>query len=170
MELGHVGAGSFLRKRWAEGSLEDQIRLTRVYSTEIAALKEYVEDLYRLDDDYDSMVNIEQGVASLLKNEQLATPFFILDAGKRIGYVILTRYHSVEKGGLTIYIDELYVEEAHRRQGTGSAILKQIVEIARAEGAKALWAQAEPYNTAAESFFLDQGFRPNTNKNFEMGL
>lgn len=149
---------------------EKDIRLTRVYPSEIEALKTYVAALYEHDEDYDSMVNIGEGVTSLLRNENLATPYFITRSVERIGYVILTKYHSVEKGGLTMYIDELYVEEQFRRQGVGKQILNRILEISRAAGAKHLWAQAEPYNDAACRFFESQGFRKNPNLNFEMPL
>ncbi len=147
-----------------------EIHLVRVHSTELVALKDYIEALYKHDDDYDSMVNIEAGVRSLMKNEVLATPYFIKRGEERIGYVILTRYHSVEKGGLTIYIDELYVESQFRRSGIGKVIMDQILSIAREQGAKHLWAQTEPYNQAAQAFFMSLNFRPDPNKNFELPL
>ena len=147
--------------------MEIEIRLVRVYATELDALRNYIEALYHHDKDFESMVNIEEGVRSLLKNDMLATPFFIKSSEDRIGYVILTRYHSVETGGLTIYIDELYVEDRFRRGGIGRAIMVQILEIARAQGAKTLWAQTEPHNQPAQAFFTSQGFRVNPYINFE---
>jgi GNAT superfamily N-acetyltransferase len=147
-----------------------EIRLLRVYPAELENLKEYVQALYAYDEDFDAMVNIEDGVKSLLRQENLATAYFIMLEGERIGYVILTRYHSVEKGGLTFYIDELYVEEVFRRKGVGAKIIEKIFDIARIEGAKGLWAQAEPYNKAAQEFFIAQGFQVNPYLNFEMTL
>lgn len=146
------------------------VSLFKVHATELDTLREYVEALYRHDDDFESMVHIEEGVKSLLKNESLATPYFIKRGEERIGYVILTKYHSVEKGGLTIYIDELYVEERHRRQGIGAAIMNEIREIARSQGAKTLWAQSEPHNQAAQTFFTSQGFQVSSYINFELPL
>lgn len=151
-------------------SVNQEVKLVRVNSTEMTALREYIEALYRHDEDYDSMVHIEEGVKSLLRNEVLATPYFIKSGPERVGYVILTRYHSVEKGGLTIYIDELYVEPQFRRQGVGSDIMARIREIAKDQGAKALWAQTEPFNDAAQAFFTNEGFQVNTYKNFELPL
>lgn len=150
--------------------MSTDLRLVRVYTTEMEALKQYIEALYRHDEDYDSMVNIEEGVKSLLKNEALATAYFIKRQEEKIGYVILTKYHSVEKGGLTVFIDELYVETRFRRQQIGKSILDKVLEIARGMGAKTLWAQAETYNTAAQQFFKSQGFQPNTYLNFERPL
>lgn len=142
----------------------------RVYATEMDALKTYIEALYTHDEDFEAMIHIEEGVNSLLRNEQLATAYFIERTDQRVGYVILTKYHSVEKGGLTIYIDELYVEDRFRRGGIGGQIMEQIMKVSREMGAKTLWAQTEPYNKAAQSFFNNHGFRPNQYLNFERPL
>lgn len=146
------------------------IKLFRVHATEMEALKEYIEALYCHDEDFDAVVYIEDGVKSLLRNENLATPYFIKRGDERIGYVILTRYHSVEKGGLTIYIDELYVEKDFRRHGIGRVIMTEILTLAKSEGARTLWAQTEPHNEAAQSFFVSQGFKENRYRNYERPL
>ncbi len=146
---------------------ENKVELWRVYPAEQQALKEYVEALYEHDDQRDSLINISEGVESLLRNEALATPYFIGQGSERVGYVILTRYHSVKRGGLTIFIDELFVEPKRRRGGIGRQIMKAIIQIAQQEKAKAMWAQTEPFNEAAQAFFLGQGFRPDGQKSFE---
>ena len=146
------------------------IKLTRVYSSEMDTLREYIEALYKHDEDFEAVINIEEGVKSLLRNESLATPYFINMAEERVGYVILTRYHSVEKGGLTIYIDELYVEDRYRKKGIGGKVMEEIMQLARTLGAKTLWAQTETYNKAAQSFFKGHGFRQNPYLNFERPL
>jgi GNAT superfamily N-acetyltransferase len=166
MELERIG--SLERPATAPGA--DNVRLLRVYASEIEALKSYVAALYEHDEDFEAMKYIEEGVTSLLRNPELATAYFIDVAGTRVGYVILTRYHSVERGGLTIYIDELFVEPDKRRQGIGRRILSRIVEIAKASGARGLSAQAETWNTAAQEFFLKQGFSLNPYRHFERML
>lgn len=147
-----------------------EVSLVKVHPGEMDFLREYVEALYAHDEAFDSMVYIEDGVKSLLRNEVLATAYFIRSGEERVGYVILTRYHAVDKGGLTIFIDELYVEEPARRSGVGGAVMAKITEIAQREGARALSVQAEPYNKAAHSFFAGHGFQPNPNLNFERPL
>lgn len=147
------------------------IQLNRVFPSEIQKLKDYVAELYQHDEkDAAPFKNIEAGVTSLMRNEHLATPYFISEEGQRMGYVILTKYHSVEKGGLTIYIDELYVEEKRRRNGIGSEIFPRILDIARQEGAKTLWAQVERHNLPAQAFFTSHGFVVDPNINFERPL
>lgn len=150
--------------------MNSPIKLSRVYSTEMDTLKEYIEALYQHDEDFESMIHIEEGVKSLLRNEQLATPYFIQMGDERVGYVILTKYHSVEKGGLTIYIDELYVEDRYRKKGIGGRVMEEVLQMARMLGAKTLWAQTETYNKSAQSFFKGHGFRQNLYLNFERPL
>jgi GNAT superfamily N-acetyltransferase len=149
---------------------KQDVRLLKVYSSEWETLKEYVEALYAHDEDFDAMVNIEDGLKHMLRNENLATAYFIHEGSERVGYVILARYLSVEKGGLTFFIDELYVEESFRRHGIGKRIMEKIFDIARIEGAKALWVQTETFNKAAQEFFRGQGFTSNSYLNFERPL
>ena len=150
--------------------LQAPIELIKVSLQESELLKDYIEALYRFEEDYEAIVNIEEGLKSLFKNEALATPYFIKQGPEKIGYLILTRYHSVEKGGLTVYIDELYVEERFRRRGVGKTILDQVVSIAQKEKAKALWANTEHNNEGSQRFFKSAGFRQNRYLNFERAV
>lgn len=54
------------------------IKLTRVYSSEMDTLREYIEALYKHDEDFEAVINIEEGVKSLLRNESLATPISLI--------------------------------------------------------------------------------------------
>ena len=151
-------------------SFENPIELVKVTPKESVLLQDYIEALYRFEGDFESIVNIEEGLKSLFRNEALATPYFIKQGTEKIGYLILTRYHSVEKGGLTIYIDELYVEERFRRRGVGKTILDEVIKIAQREKAKALWANTEHNNPGAQQFFKTAGFRQNRYLNFERAV
>jgi ribosomal protein S18 acetylase RimI-like enzyme len=115
-------------------------------------------------------VNIEEGVKSLLRNEALATAYFIQKGDAQMGYCILTKYHSVEKGGLTIFIDELYVRADYRRRGIGGEILSEIKTRAKEMGAKHLWVQTEPHNVEAQKFFESRGFSLNPYRSYEYPL
>lgn len=150
--------------------VDNEVRLVRVYALELDQLMRYIEALYEHDDHHDAMVNIKQGVESLMRNEALANAYFIKRKEDKIGYVLLTRYHSVKKGGVTIYIDELYVEPQHRRKGIGKHIMAEILEIARGENARTVWAQTELFNEAAQGFFRTQGFREVPSKFFELPI
>lgn len=151
-------------------TLNDDIRLTQVHAPDANSLKELVGALFSQAGDYDALVNIEEGVNSLLKSESLTTAYFIILNGSRVGYIILSRYHSVEKGGLILFIDEIYVEEQYRRQGLGHVVMERITEIAKLEKAKALGAHTEQANLAGQTFFSQHGFMVDPYINFERPL
>lgn len=150
--------------------MKQEVRLIKVNSSETETLKDYIQELYTFESKSEEMKNIEAGVRSLMKNEAMAAPFFIKLGDERVGYVILTKYHSVEKGGLTVFIDELFVDEKARRHGIGKKVMPEIIEIAKGWGAKTLWAQTEHYNEAAQAFFRHEGFVRNRNYNYEKPL
>ncbi len=146
------------------------VRLVRVFPQEWQALKEYVIALYQHDDKVDSLIHIEDGVKNVFRYPHLVTPYFIKQGMEKLGYVLLTRYHSIEKGGLIFFIDEFYIERSSRRQGVGRVILKQIEVIARGEGMKAISVHVGPFNEGAKSFFEGQGFSLDLKRNFLLAL
>ena len=146
------------------------VRLVRVFPQEWQTLKEYVVALYQYDEKFDSLIHVEDGVKSLFRYPQLVSPYFIKNGMERLGYVILTRYHSIEKGGLIFFIDELYIEHPFRRNGIGRIAMKQIFEMAREEGIRALSVQVEPLNEGSKIFFEQHGFRLEQNRNFFLPL
>lgn len=146
------------------------VRLVPVASKQLDALKVYVEALYEMDEEFDSMVNIDAGLQEVMRNESMATAYFISQGDKRVGYVILSRFVSVDRGGLGIYIDELYVEEHHRRQKIGHDIMEQILKVATEANARVIWAKTEPSNLPAQAFFTHHGFVVDPQINFERPL
>lgn len=149
---------------------EKKVRLVSVRHSEIDFLKDYISKLYRDDGDEEALVCLESGLQDLMKNPEIAIPYFIYLDEQRIGYVLLIRYPSVEKGGMILFIDELFVEPAHRGGGIGGVILDQIKELAKDLGVKTLWAQAEYYNEGAIHFFKKHGFKKNQHVNFEFPI
>jgi len=53
----------------------------------------------------------------------------------------------------------LHVSDGHRRQGIASRLYKEVVRLARDDGATALYVSATPSGSAV-GFYLDQGFQP----------
>ncbi len=146
------------------------LRLSEARESEIDTLSDYIAELYQQSDELESLVNIQDGVQTLMRQPSLATAYFIMKGSDRIGYVILTRYLSVKKGGLVFFIDELFVDPEYRKKGVGSKILEEVVAIARDRGARVLWVQVEPQNESAIRFFTHRGFKEILPKHFEYPL
>lgn len=78
-----------------------------------------------------------------------------------IGYVRLAmtkQNQSGEKNIKTMYIVELCVEEAYRRQGFGLTMMEDVRALAKAFGCDDLRLQVYPQNDEAVSFFQKSGF------------
>lgn len=70
-----------------------------------------------------------------------------------IGYV--TAFPSYETGHAQrgAYVGDLFVADAHRRQGLGRALLAAVAARAAEQGASYLWWVAQPRNTEAHAFY-----------------
>ena len=80
------------------------------------------------------------------------------EGGARVGYALLIAFYSNEWGGLTCELDELYVQEAYRGRGLGSALFAQIA--GGAFGAfEAITLIATPDNARARRLYERSGFR-----------
>lgn len=73
-----------------------------------------------------------------------------------VGYVLLSLTWSNEGGGLTIWVEELYVSDATRRQGVGKALLQAVHE--RWPEAMRFRLEVEPSNTDAMRLYTANGY------------
>jgi len=57
-----------------------------------------------------------------------------------------------------LYVDELYVLQAYRRQGVGRALFEQLSRLARDQGLAGLRLLVRPENESARRFYQSLGF------------
>lgn len=93
----------------------------------------------------------------------LGSPHFIALAALRYGAVIggLCAYElpKFEQARSEIYIYDLAVTEAHRRQGVATALIGALRGIARARGAWVIYVQADPPDAPAVALYTRLGRR-----------
>jgi ribosomal protein S18 acetylase RimI-like enzyme len=75
-----------------------------------------------------------------------------------VGYIYLAFYFSIEFGGKTAFIDELFILPEHRGQGIGSEIISLAEEQCRRLKLKALHLESERTNQRATALYLKLGF------------
>ena len=68
--------------------------------------------------------------------------------GVRAGFVTAVEMRHPDKG-LEVFVYELGLDEAYRRQGVASALLDALDDLAVHLGATGCWTVTEPHNTAA---------------------
>ena len=79
--------------------------------------------------------------------------------GEPVGVLLANQIVSVEKGGETLWIEELYVIPEARRTGVARAILGYVVEEARQQALRALDLEVVRTQAAAFALYRAAGFR-----------
>ena len=79
--------------------------------------------------------------------------------GKPVGVLLANQIVSAEKGGETLWIEELYVIPEARRTGVARAILSYVVEQARQRALRALDLEVVRSQAAAFALYRAAGFR-----------
>jgi len=100
--------------------------------------------------------------SSLLKNQKLGAAWILLVEDSAVGYVVLTVCFSMESGGLTGFIDDLFVRREHRRSGLGQAALEAVFDECRRRGVRTLQVVVGQNNEKAVRLYTRHGFQPPT--------
>jgi len=106
------------------------------------------------------------------ETEKLSQVFCRILADEQYGFVLVARLHSeivavayvvtilsVEHGGRTGWLEELYVTPNQRQRGIGSALLKGVIKLVRQLGLVALDLEVDADHQRAESLYARFGFR-----------
>lgn len=103
--------------------------------------------------------HFEQGFDEMMRSDVYVQGYMLVCDGNNVGYCVTTKTYSVEAGGITIWIDELFVLEKYRSKGLGRELFKYIEE----NGDKKLRRirlEVELENGRAISLYKKMGFEP----------
>jgi GNAT superfamily N-acetyltransferase len=76
-----------------------------------------------------------------------------------VGLAYVSFIWALEHGGLSAWLEELYVVPAERDHGVGRRLLDAAIELARRTGCAAVDLEVETAHTRAENLYLRAGFR-----------
>jgi ribosomal protein S18 acetylase RimI-like enzyme len=94
---------------------------------------------------------LEDALRRLLGDPSLGGVWLVEDDGV-IGYAIVAFSYDLEFGGRDSYLTELWIDEAQRGRGAGSAALELVLDAVRARGIRALHLQVRPENPARKLY------------------
>lgn len=103
--------------------------------------------------------HFEQGFDEMIRSDVYVQGYMLVCDGNNVGYCVTMKTYSVEAGGITIWIDELFVLEEYRSKGLGRELFKYIEE----NGDKKLRRirlEVELENGRAISLYKKMGFEP----------
>lgn len=103
--------------------------------------------------------HFEQGFDEMMRSDVYVQGYMLVCDGNNVGYCVTMKTYSVEAGGITIWIDELFVLEEYRSKGLCRELFKYIEE----NGDKKLRRirlEVELENGRAISLYKKMGFEP----------
>ena len=90
--------------------------------------------------------------------------------GLAVGFAVMPFTWTVEFGGLSAWLDELYVIPELREHGLGTKLLLAAMEVVRAEGCIAMDLEVDTDHARVASLYLRNGFRALPRKRFARRL
>jgi GNAT superfamily N-acetyltransferase len=90
--------------------------------------------------------------------------------GLAVGFAVLPFTWTVEHGGLSAWLDEVYVIPELREHGVGTKLLLVAMEVVRADGCIAIDLEVDADHARVESLYLRYGFRLLPRKRFARRL
>lgn len=109
--------------------------------------------------DPDDLLTVERVARDLIEDRTTIVMVAEDSDGTLIGYA--TGHQTYETGYAEhgLYVGDLYVAPAQRRQGVGRALLAGLARAGHRRGARHLWLTAKEGNTAAHAFYRRLGAR-----------
>ena len=99
---------------------------------------------------------LERMLGDALKDTPLLTGYGFEVDGHLAGYGMVTRSYSTERGGICVWIEDIYIVPQFRGRGIGSAFLEFVQQ--ENPGAVRLRLEAEPENGPAMAAYRKAGF------------
>jgi GNAT superfamily N-acetyltransferase len=81
------------------------------------------------------------------------------DAGRAVGVAALSFVWSLEHGGLSAWLDELFVVPERRGRGIGQSLLEEVRRIARVAGCLGIDLEVQAGHERADHLYERAGFR-----------
>lgn len=141
-----------------EATAEDLGALVdRWYS--LAASVESYDELNKLV--YKDVDDVSEGEFRDRLDAEGLTDYLVVHENETIGYVTLREgHHPSRERSSYLRIVDLYIDEARRNRGHGTAVVECVKEIARDRGCDHLKVSCEWHNEDARRFYRETDFRP----------
>ena len=111
-----------------------------------------------------------EAFTALLADDRLGHVWFIQSDSQDIGYVVVTLCYSMEYGGLSAFVDDLFVRPAFRGAGLGTGALAEVRAFCAAHGVRAIHVETGRENGAAKAVYRRAGFVDTDRLHLTLGL
>ncbi len=105
-----------------------------------------------------SREHLRPATLQMLERPELGRILVATRGNRLVGLAVLSFLWTLEHGGATTWLDELYVDPHERGDGLGTRLLEAAMTIARARGCRALDLEVEPGHESAVRLYERMGF------------
>lgn len=113
---------------------------------------------------------LERAVRGLVEVPGRGVILAAREEGRTVGIAVLSFTWSLEMGGLTSWLDELYVVPERRNGGLGTQLLAHAILAAKEEGCAGVDLEVEQDHARVEALYLREGFRFRSRRRFVRSL
>lgn len=124
---------------------------------DVPLILRYIRELARYEKLEEEVVATEEILEEWLFDKEKAEVIFAVVEGKEVGFALFFHNFSTFLGRAGIYLEDLYVEPAHRGQGIGTALLRERARIAVARGCGRLEWWCLDWNSPSIEFYRSLG-------------
>ena len=124
---------------------------------DVPLILRYIRELARYEKLEEEVVATEEILEEWLFDKEKAEVIFAVVDGKEVGFALFFHNFSTFLGRAGIYLEDLYVEPAHRGQAIGTALLRELARIAVARGCGRLEWWCLDWNTPSIEFYRSLG-------------
>lgn len=124
---------------------------------DVPLILRYIRELARYEKLEEEVVATEEILEEWLIDKEKAEVIFAVVEGKEVGFALFFHNFSTFLGRAGIYLEDLYVEPAHRGQGIGTALFRELARIAVARGCGRLEWWCLDWNTPSIEFYRSLG-------------
>jgi ribosomal protein S18 acetylase RimI-like enzyme len=102
--------------------------------------------------------NFDKTFDMLFMGWHYADAFLAEENGMAVGYALLSLAWSNEAGGLTVWLEEIYVRPDYRGMGIGESLITRVFREYNSKAAR-FRLETEPFNNAARRLYKRLGFQ-----------
>lgn len=124
---------------------------------DVPLILRYIRELARYEKLEEEVVATEEILEEWLFDKEKAEVIFAVVEGKEVGFALFFHNFPTFLGRAGIYLEDLYVEPAHRGQGIGTALFRELARIAVARGCGRLEWWCLDWNTPSIDFYRSLG-------------
>lgn len=125
-----------------------------------ARILEFIRGLAEYERMSDEVVATEELLEEWLFDKEAAEVLFVCENGTEVGFALFFHNFSTFLGRAGIYLEDLFVDPAHRGKGYGTALIRELARIAVTRGCGRLEWCCLDWNEPSIEFYKSLGAVP----------